>query len=42
MMIMAKEGELQAVFADYLLVDGHTREALVGQIYDETFVKKLG
>jgi hypothetical protein len=29
------------VFADYLLVTGHTREALMGQIYDETFVNKL-
>jgi hypothetical protein len=43
-MIMSsdEEGELQAVFADYLLVAGHTREALMGQIYDEIIIKKLG
>jgi hypothetical protein len=36
LMIMSEEGELQAVFADYLLVTGHTGEALMGQIYDES------
>jgi len=41
-MIMTEEGELKVVFADYLLVNGHTGEALMGQIYDETFIKKLG
>ncbi len=41
-MIISEEGELQAVFADYLLVTWHTVEALMGQIYDETFIKKLG
>jgi hypothetical protein len=41
-MIMTQEGKLQAVFADYLLVTRHTEEALMGQIYDKTFVKKLG
>ena len=30
------------MFADYLRVTRHTREALTGQIYDETFIKKLG
>ena len=30
------------MFADYLLVEGHTGEALMGQIYDEAFIKKLG
>ncbi len=39
---MTEEGELKALFADYLLVTGHTGEALMGQIYDETFVNKLG
>jgi hypothetical protein len=42
LMIMSEKGELQVVFADYLFVTGHTREALMGQIYDETFIKKLG
>jgi hypothetical protein len=41
-MIMTEEGELQDVFADYLLVTRHAGEALLGQIYNETFVKKLG
>ena len=41
-MMMSEEGEVKAVFADYLLVKGHIGEALMGQIYDETFVKKLG
>jgi hypothetical protein len=41
-MIMSAEGGLQDVFADYLLATGHTGEALMGQIYDETLVKKLG
>ena len=41
MMIMTEEGELKVVFADYLLVTGHTGEVLMGQIYDETFNKKL-
>ncbi len=42
LIIMTEEGELKAVFADYLLVTGHTGEALMGQICDETFVNKLG
>jgi len=42
LMIMSEEGELQAVFADYLIVEGHTGKALMGQIYDETFIKKIG
>jgi len=33
-MIMSEEGDLKVVFADYLLV--------MGQIYDETFIKKRG
>ncbi len=41
-MVMSEEGELQDVFADYLLVTGHTGAALMGQIYDETLIKKLG
>jgi hypothetical protein len=41
LMIMSEEGEVYAVFADYLLVEGHTREVLTGQTYDETFIKKL-
>jgi hypothetical protein len=41
-MILSEEGELQALFVDYLLVEGHTREALMRQIYDESFIKKLG
>jgi hypothetical protein len=40
--IMTEEGELMVVFTDYLLVTCHTGEAVMGQIYDETFVKKLG
>ncbi len=42
MLIMTEEGELKDVFADYLLVTGYTGEALMGQIYDETIVNKLG
>ncbi len=42
MLIMTEEGELKALFADYLLVADHTGEALMRQIYDETFVNKLG
>jgi len=42
LMIVTEEGELKAVFADYLRVTGHTREVLMGQIYNETFIKKLG
>ncbi len=42
LMTISEEGELQVVFADYLLVTGHTGAALMGQIYDETFIKKLG
>ena len=40
--IMSEEGELKAVFADYLLVTRHTGEARMGQIYDETVINKLG
>ena len=42
LMIVSEEGNLHDVFADYFLVKGHTREALMGQIYDETFINKLG
>ncbi len=42
LLIMAEEGELTAVFADYLLVTCHPWKTLMGHIYDETFVKKLG
>ena len=41
-MMMSEEGEVKAVFADYLLVKGHTGVALMGQIYDETLIQKLG
>ena len=41
-MIMTEEGELKVVFADYLLVTPHDGEALVGKIYDEASIKKLG
>ncbi len=40
-MIMTEEGALKVVFADYLLVNEQTGEALMGQIYNDTFVKKL-
>jgi len=36
--IMTEKRGLKVVFADYLLVTGHSGEALMGQIYDETFV----
>jgi hypothetical protein len=39
--LLSENGELQAVFVDYLLVTEHTGEGLMGQIYDETFMKKL-
>ena len=29
------------MFADYLLVTDHTGESLMGQIYDDAFIKKL-
>ncbi len=41
LMVMSEGGELQAVFVDYLLVTGHTGLALMSNIYDKTFVKKL-
>ena len=41
LMVMSEGGELQAVFCDYLLVTGHTGEALMSDIYEKTFVKKL-
>jgi hypothetical protein len=41
-MMISEEGEVKAVFADYLLVTGHTGEALMGQIYDKTLIKKHG
>jgi hypothetical protein len=42
LLLMTEEGELKAVFANYLLVIGHTREAPMRHINDETFIKKLG
>jgi hypothetical protein len=42
MFIMTEEGELKAMFIDYLLVTKHTGHALMSKIYEETFVKKLG
>jgi len=42
LMIMSEHKELHAMFADYLLVDGYAEEALMGQIYDDPFIKKIG
>jgi hypothetical protein len=42
MLIMTEEGQLKLVFLDYLLVTKHTGHALMREIYEETFVKKLG
>ncbi len=41
MLILTEEGEIKHVFIDYLLVTQHTGHALMKQIYEETFVKKL-
>ena len=40
LMLMTEEGELHAIFIDYLLVTGHTEDALMREIYDNTFLKK--
>ncbi len=41
LMYMTEEGELQAIFIHYLLVTGHTGDALMHGIYDNPFLKKL-
>jgi hypothetical protein len=41
MMVMSEVGELQAIFVYYLLVKGHTAQALMTDIYDKTLVQKL-
>jgi hypothetical protein len=41
LLIMSEEGEVQPVFADFLLVKGHTGEDLMRDIYDKTFMLKL-
>ena len=42
LLIMTEGGKLKVMFANYLLFTCHTGEALMGQIFDETFVNKLG
>ncbi len=42
LLIITEEGELKTVLANYLLVIGHIGEALMGRIYDDNFVNKLG
>ena len=42
MVIMTEEGELKPIFLEYLLVTKHTRHGLMSEIYEKTFVKKLG
>jgi hypothetical protein len=39
LMLMPEKGELHAIFIDYLLVAGHTGDALNREIYDNTFLK---
>ncbi len=41
-MIITEEGDLKPLFVDYLLVTQHTSDALVRDIYEETFIKKMG
>ena len=41
LLIMSEEGEVHDVFADFLLVKGHTKEDMMREIYDKTFMKKL-
>ena len=40
--IMTEEGNVKPIFIDYLLVTQHTGNALTREIYEETFVQKLG
>ena len=42
LLIMTEEGEVKPIFIDYLLVTQHTGYALMREIYEKTFVKKLG
>jgi hypothetical protein len=42
MLIMTEEGEVKPLFIDYLLVTQHIGHALMRDIYQETFIKKLG
>ncbi len=41
-MIMTEEGELKPLFVDNLLITQHTGHALMIDIYEKTFIKKLG
>jgi hypothetical protein len=41
LVVISSGGELQAVFVDCLLVTWHAGLALMKEIYDKTFVKKL-
>jgi hypothetical protein len=40
-MVMSEVRELQAIFCEYLLVKGHTSQALITDTYDKTLVQKL-
>ena len=40
-MVMLEVEELKALFCDYLLVKGHTAQALMTNIYDKILVQKL-
>jgi hypothetical protein len=42
LLVMTKEGVVQSIFADYSLATQHTGEALMNQIYKDTFITKLG
>ena len=39
---MTKAGEIRPLFLEYLLVTQHTGHALMKEIYEKTFFKKLG
>jgi len=41
-LIMTEAGEIVPIFVDYMLVTQHTSHALMREIYEKTFVKKLG
>jgi hypothetical protein len=42
LLITTEEGEVKPIFIAYLLVTQHTGYALMREIYEKTFVKKLG
>ena len=42
MLIMTEAGEIKPLFIDYLLVTQQAGHALIREIYEKTFVKKLG